>query len=84
MRDGADREELFALIAAARREVYPRPKDDSFVVRRIHKLERETPKTHWLVQCDHTFYQAEVIGPYHIKPGFCPACGRSASAKEKN
>lgn len=47
------------------------------------RIRRETPTVTWVVQCEHSGYRAEVIGPYHIKPGYCPACGRSATATQK-
>jgi hypothetical protein len=37
----------------------------------------------WTVACINNRYRCEVLGPAHIKPGYCPACGGPATAAIK-
>lgn len=75
MAGGRIREDVLAAVAAARRD------GRTNAPRSAERVYRSTAV--WLVSCIHTLYRCEVEGPYHIKPGFCPACGRKATATRK-
>jgi len=72
--DSAEREALFARVAAARRDHRAKliAKDCTPIRRRAKKS--SAPLQRWLVQCpNNDLLTTVVVSP--MKPNFCPVCG---------